>query len=71
MALLPEKIKLERKMVCAALNAVVTSMENLPPQGMGVRSYKTLLPCSHAAMAMSLLKNERAFVLWHKINVTE
>ncbi len=61
-ALTPSAARPSRATVQRAASACVADIERLPP--VPRRSFKTILPCSHAARALCLLRGEDPFSAW-------
>ncbi|GHT18184.1 hypothetical protein FACS1894189_5690 [Planctomycetales bacterium] len=65
-ALLPESFDVPKEMIQKAIVAVTEQIEQLPP--VAKRSFKTVLPCSHAAKALALLMRQESFEVWQRLN---
>jgi hypothetical protein len=64
MALAPVDCRPSRIAIKRAAGALLSDIESLPP--LRRRSFKTLLPASHAARALALLRCEDPFVVWSR-----
>ncbi len=67
-ALAPPEFRPSSKCIKKAVAAVTEQIRLLPP--MQYRSFKTILPCSHAAMAMCLMKNVDPFQCWSHLTAS-
>lgn len=61
-ALAPESVRPSRAVVERAVSACVADIGQLPP--VEKRSFKALLPCSHAARALCLMRDQDPFTAW-------
>jgi hypothetical protein len=65
-AMAPEEFRPSQKFIQDAVVSVTKQIDLLPP--LYIRSFKTVLPCSHAAKAMCLMRNVDSFRIW--LNLT-
>lgn len=65
MALLPAGFEVDRQMVRRAVQYTTTAIGKLPT--VQARGFKSTLPCSHAARAMTFLKGRDAFSSWRQL----
>ncbi|GHT37137.1 hypothetical protein FACS189427_09730 [Planctomycetales bacterium] len=65
-ALLPESFDVPKETIQKAIVAVTEQIDQLPP--LEKRSFKTILPCSHAAKALTLLMRQESFEVWQRLN---
>ncbi|MEN6405334.1 MAG: hypothetical protein ABFC77_02570 [Thermoguttaceae bacterium] len=61
-SLVQEPARPSRETVAHAVSACIADIDRLPP--LDHRSFKTILPCSHAAHALCLLRNKDPFTTW-------
>jgi hypothetical protein len=63
-ALAPESVRPSKKTVARAVAALAEDIDALP--SMRIRSFKTLLPCSHGARALCLLRGREPYAMWRE-----
>jgi len=64
-AMAPASVRPGRETIRRAVIALLRDVEALPELG-GPRSFKTLLPCSHAARALCLFRGVQAYDAWRR-----
>jgi len=65
-ALAHEEHRPSRDTIARAVASVVEQIEQLPP--LHRRSFKTILPCSHAAKAMCLIRGVDPYLIWLELS---
>jgi hypothetical protein len=61
-AMVPESIRPSHTTIANAVIALIRQIDELPP--IRIRNFKTILPCSHAARALCLIRGQAPFVTW-------
>lgn len=62
-AMLPADVEVDEEVVRRAVRGLRADIESLPP--ISRRSFKTILPVSHAARALALLTGNEPFAIWN------